>query len=141
LDVLIVPGGFGTRADISVLGPVIEFIKTTYPSLQYLFTICTGSWLAARAGVLDGKRATSNKRSWAGTKVLGDGKIEWVAHARWVVDGNCWTTSGISAGIDGMLALIQEVYGEESAQDIANNMEYEWHKDPTWDPFADMYGL
>ena len=64
-----------------------------------------------------------------------------MAHARWVVDGNIWTSSGVSAGIDCMLAFISEVYGEDVAKGIADGMEYERHTDPTWDPFADLYGL
>jgi transcriptional regulator GlxA family with amidase domain len=141
LDVLIIPGGFGTTADN--LDPVIEFIKKTYPSLQYLFTVCTGSWLAARAGVLDGKRATSNKQGWAQTGELTgiQEPIKWVSHARWVVDGNCWTTSGVSAGIDGMLAFIAEIFGEEVAEKTADTMEYVRDKDPKNDPFADKLGL
>jgi transcriptional regulator GlxA family with amidase domain len=140
LDVLIIPGGCGYLADID---PIIEFIKKTYPSLQYLFTVCTGSWLAARAGVLDGKRATSNKQGWATTAELTGVQepIEWDSHARWVVDGNCWTTSGVSAGIDGMLALIGEIFGEEVAEKTADTIEYEPHKDSKYDPFADKLGL
>jgi transcriptional regulator GlxA family with amidase domain len=138
LDVLIVPGGYGTRADD--IEPAIDFIRKVYPSLKYLFTVCTGSWLAARAGVLDGKRATSNKKSWAGTKGLGN-NVDWISHARWVVDGNVWTASGVSAGIDAILAFIEEVYGSDAAEKITNGLEYERHKDPSWDPFAEMYGL
>ena len=54
LDVLIVPGGLGTRAPIEQLQPAIDFIKTQYPSLKYLISVCTGATLLARAGVLDG---------------------------------------------------------------------------------------
>jgi len=68
LDVLIVPGGQGTRSP--EVSTAIDFIEATYPTLQYLITICTGSGLAARAGVLDGKRATTNKRAWKETTAL-----------------------------------------------------------------------
>jgi transcriptional regulator GlxA family with amidase domain len=141
LDVLIIPGGYGYR--VGNLDPVIEFIKKTYPSLQYLFTVCSGSWLAARAGVLDGRRATSNKQGWAKTAELTGVQepIKWISHARWVVDGNCWTTSGVSAGIDGMLALIGEIFGEEVAEKTADTIEYEPHKDSKYDPFAVKLGL
>lgn len=63
IDVLLVPGGQGTRATESSQA-VVDFVKERYPTLKYLLTVCTGSVLAARAGVLDGKRATSNKRSF-----------------------------------------------------------------------------
>ncbi|KAL0568263.1 hypothetical protein V5O48_013723 [Marasmius crinis-equi] len=138
LEVLIVPGGFGTRDDD--IGPIIDFIRNNYPSLKYIITVCTGSWLAARAGILDGKRATSNKMSWAGTKEVGP-NVKWVSHARWVVDGNIWTASGVAAGIDAMLAFIKEVYGEEAATHCSHVMEYEPHKDASYDPFAELHNL
>ncbi|KAF8995484.1 class I glutamine amidotransferase-like protein [Cyathus striatus] len=138
LDVLIVPGGLGTR--VPDFDNVIEFVRTTYPKLQHLITVCTGAGIAARAGVLDGKRATTNKQNWAQTIALGP-NVDWVARARWVQDGNTWTSSGVSAGIDVIFAFIASVHGETVATDIANVMEYERHLDPNWDPFADMYGL
>lgn len=138
LDVLIVPGGLGTRAP--GLEPTIAFIARTYPTLQYLLTVCTGSGLAARAGVLDGKRATTNKRAWGETTALGP-RVEWVPRARWVVDGNMYTSSGVSAGIDATFALIEAVYGAEIAKSIADRMEYERHTDSAWDPFAELNNL
>ncbi|KAI3616342.1 dj-1 family protein [Moniliophthora roreri] len=138
LDVLLIPGGYGVRADDTE--SLIDFIRRTYPSLKYVITVCTGSWLAARAGILDGKRATSNKASWAGTKVAGP-NVKWVSHARWVVDGNIWTSSGVSAGIDVTLAFIEQFYGAKAADKVASTMEYERHTDSTRDPFADKYNL
>ena len=109
LDVLIIPGGMGTRTtDVSEL---VTFVKRTYPQLQYLITVCTGAGIAARSGVLDGKRATTNKRMWKLTTEHGP-KVNWIRHARWVQDGNIWTSAGVSAGIDVMFAFIKEVYGE-----------------------------
>ncbi len=84
--------------------------------------MCNGAGLAARAGVLDGKRATTNKSVWARTIALGP-KVKWVAEARWVTDGNVWTSSGVSAGIDVTIAFISAVYGEVNATNIANGME------------------
>ncbi|KAK7038735.1 hypothetical protein VNI00_010620 [Paramarasmius palmivorus] len=138
LDVLLIPGGYGTEADD--IQPAIDFIQKTYPSLKYIITVCNGSWLAARAGILDGKRATSNKESWDRTKVAGP-NVKWVSHARWVVDGNIWTASGVSAGIDATLAFIEEVYGSKAADEIANVMEYDRHRDSSWDPFAEKFNL
>jgi transcriptional regulator GlxA family with amidase domain len=140
LDVLLVPGGQGTRGSTPSNEEVISYIREVYPRLKYLITICTGAGLAARAGVLDGKRATTNKRAWAETIAVGP-KVEWVSHARWVVDGNIWSSSGVSAGIDVTFAWIGEVWGEEVAQRIADALEYDRHKDPNWDPYAELYGL
>ncbi|KAJ8693359.1 hypothetical protein PTI98_008361 [Pleurotus ostreatus] len=117
----------------------IAFIRDTYPRLKYLIAVCTGAWLAADSGVLDGHNATTNKAAWAERPV--NNTVNWIAHARWVVDGNIWTSSGISAGIDAALAFVGEIYGEGLATDIANAMEYERNTDPTRDPFADLYGL
>ncbi|KAH7125934.1 DJ-1/PfpI family protein [Dactylonectria macrodidyma] len=136
LDVLIVPGGQGTRAPS--VTPIIEYIKAIYPSLQYLITVCTGSGLAARAGVLDGKRATTNKLSWDSTVALRP-QVNWVHQARWVQDGNIWTSSGISAGIDVTFAWIAAVHGEQVAEAVANRMEYTRVTDPSHDPFAELY--
>ncbi|KIK57014.1 hypothetical protein GYMLUDRAFT_247285 [Collybiopsis luxurians FD-317 M1] len=138
LDVLIIPGGYGVRADD--LDPLFDFVRRTYPSLKYLLTVCSGSWIAAQAGILDGKRATSNKNAWASTKKVGP-NVKWVSHARWVVDGNIWTASGVSAGIDATLAFVEHVYGADQAKKLARELEYEWHQDPSWDPFAEMYNL
>ncbi|KDQ31674.1 hypothetical protein PLEOSDRAFT_1035376 [Pleurotus ostreatus PC15] len=137
LEVLLVPGGLGTRAPD--LQAEVGFIRDTYPQLKYLITVCTGAWLAANAGVLDGRNATTNKKAWAGRPV--NNSVNWITHARWVVDDNIWTSSGVSAGIDATLAFVEEIYGEELATDVANSMEYERHTNATWDPFAELYGL
>ena len=67
-----------------------------------------------------------------------------MAHARWVVSGNIWTTSGVSAGIDGMVAFLASVYDEEQypglVERIVNAMEYNRQVDPANDPFAKVFG-
>jgi putative intracellular protease/amidase len=105
LDVLLIPGGLGTRAEPPALHDAIEYIKHEYPRLQYIISVCTGATLLARAGVLDGKRATTNKKAWAWATSQGP-KVDWVPVARWVTDGNVWTTSGVAAGMDGVYAFI-----------------------------------
>lgn len=139
IDVLIVPGGIGIR-DEKIAEPVIRYIASVYPTVKYLMTVCTGSVLAARAGILDGKRATTNKRAWERSIKQGP-KVNWVAHARWVVDGNIWTSSGVSAGLDLIFAFMDQVFGGDTSDMIANFLEYERHRDPSWDPYAELYGL
>ncbi|KAJ0417298.1 class I glutamine amidotransferase-like protein [Aspergillus carlsbadensis] len=138
IDVLIVPGGIGTRSPF--LNDTIDWIAETYPKLQYLLTVCTGSALVAKSGILDGRRATTNKASWSSMTLYGP-NVEWVPKARWVVDGNIWTSSGISAGIDATMAFIEHLYGADNATEIANIMEYERHTDPDWDPFSEIWGV
>ena len=93
LDVLLVPGGAGVRApDVK---NITDFIADRYPSLEYLITVCTGAGLAAKSGVLDGRRATTNKSAWSTVTAWGP-NVNWIRQARWVVDGNIWTASGVS---------------------------------------------
>lgn len=140
LDVLLVPGGQGSRGSSPSILETIAFIRDSYPKLKYLITVCTGAGLAARAGVLDGRSATTNKKSWKDIIALRP-EVNWIARARWVTDGNIWTSSGVSAGIDVTLAWIGEVFGEEMAQSIADTNEYTRHTNAHVDPFADLYGL
>lgn len=76
IDVLVVPGGVGVRASAADLAAEIGFIRAVFPRLRYLVTICTGSSLAARAGVLDGRRATTNKAAWGEVTPLGP-NVKW----------------------------------------------------------------
>ncbi|KAG4410890.1 hypothetical protein IFR04_015972 [Cadophora malorum] len=140
MDILIIPGGIGTRAPSPRLDETIKFVRDVYPKLGYLMTVCTGSGIAARAGVLDGKKATTNKLSWAQTIAHGP-KVKWVAEARWVKDGNIWSSSGVSAGIDVAVAFVAEIYSEAAAVKATNMLEYERHTNATDDPFAILYGL
>ena len=142
IDFLLVPGGFGIRASDSELKGHLDFIARVFPSLRYLFTVCTGSILAARAGVLDGLNATTNKAAWSRLTPLYP-KVNWDVTKRWVTDqdGKVWTASGVTAGIDAVYAWIEEVHGAEEAQRLVNMAEYVRSKDPSDEPFARLYGL
>lgn len=102
LDVLLVPGGSGTRAMGKANGGVTwveDFVNERYEQLDYLLSVCTGAWLLARSGILDGKRATTNKAAWNQVvSEVGSEKVNWVPTARWVVDGKIWSSSGVAAG-------------------------------------------
>ena len=67
--------------------------------------------------------------------------MRWQKKARWVEEDRFFTSSGVSAGMDMSLAVIARILGEETAQQVATWSEYEWHRDPDWDPFAAVYGL
>jgi transcriptional regulator GlxA family with amidase domain len=144
LDVLIVPGGAGTRASDTEIEKYYKFIRIQYcgeggePPLKYIFSVCNGSRLLAGAGILDGQKATTNKKQWLQVTSL-TCNTHWLAKARWVVSGNIWTCSGVSAGVDGMAAFIEEVYGEDAAARACDEAEYTRHLEED-DPFAEKYG-
>ncbi|HUY37322.1 MAG TPA: hypothetical protein VMV13_00755, partial [Candidatus Binataceae bacterium] len=92
------------------------------------------------AGLLDGRRATTNKFAFKWVAEQGP-RVNWVKEARWVEDGKFATSSGVSAGIDMTLAIIAKRWDLATAERIATRMEYEWHRDAGWDPFAKIHGL
>ncbi|PMB64122.1 Isonitrile hydratase [Beauveria bassiana] len=134
IEVLMIPGGGGTRDD-EATQPLVDYAARVYPKLRYFLTVCTGAALAARTGILDGKKATTNKLAFDWVMNKGP-KVHWVRHARWVSDGNIWTSSGISAGIDMTFGFVAAHYGEETAATIAYRQEYTRNTDPNNDPFA-----
>jgi transcriptional regulator GlxA family with amidase domain len=134
LDLILVPGGFGTLAQLGN-ERLLGFLRERAGRAERTMSVCSGSALLARAGLLDGRRATSNKQFFDVSRGQGP-KVEWVTEARWVEDGPFATSSGVSAGTDMALAVIASVWGRERAQQIADATEYEWQTDPTRDPFA-----
>ena len=139
VDLVLVPGGIGTRKEVDN-ERLTRWISQRATDAELVMSVCTGAGLLAKAGVLDGRRATSNKAAFAW--VVGQGpRVHWVKQARWVEDGKFWTSSGVSAGIDMALAVIARLSGLELAEQIAVLMEYEWHRDAGNDPFAAIHKL
>jgi putative intracellular protease/amidase len=99
VDVLLIPGGGGNRVLADNNDTAVEdFVAARYPQLEYLLSVCTGSVSIAKSGLLEGRKATSNKAAWAWVVTHGK-NVTWVPSARWVEDGNIWTSSGVSAGM------------------------------------------
>jgi transcriptional regulator GlxA family with amidase domain len=139
LDLLLVPGGMGTRTEVD--NPVlIDWLRARASDPEIAMTVCTGAALLARTGALDGRQATTNKRSFAWVTEQGP-RVQWVKQARWVEDGKFVTSSGVSAGIDMALAVIARLGGQALSEEVATVAEYDWHRDPRWDPFAKIHGL
>ena len=137
-DVLLIPGGLGTRALIDD-DKFIQQLKSVALKSSWCLTVCTGSLLLAKTGLLDDCEATTNKLVFktAFDWIISNGeKVEWRRMARWVVDKKYYTSSGISAGIDMSLGFISDYFGEEKAREIALRMEYEWNNNKDNDIFA-----
>jgi len=134
LDLILLPGGFGTLAQLGNAA-LLEFLRKRAASAEVTMSVCSGSALLARAGILDGRRATSNKMFFQLARSQSD-RVKWITEARWVEDGPFATSSGVSAGTDMALAVIARLYGKERAEQIANYTEYTWHRDANSDPFV-----
>jgi transcriptional regulator GlxA family with amidase domain len=139
IDVILVPGGIGTRREVNNAA-TLDWLRRRAAEAEIVSSVCTGAALLARAGLLDGRRATSNKLSFKWVTEQGPA-VKWIRQARWVEHGKFATSSGVSAGIDMTLALIARLAGAETAERIAIRMEYEWHRDRAWDPFAKIHRL
>lgn len=139
VDILLIPGGMGTRREVNNEAFLIAF-KALASAAPRVATICTGSAVLAKTGLLDGHKATTNKWAYAWATSQSD-KVIWVPEARWVEDGKFFSSSGVSAGIDMALGLITSMFGRDTALRIANGAEYEWHEDSHRDPFAKLNGL
>ncbi|QRV96709.1 hypothetical protein RhiJN_24727 [Ceratobasidium sp. AG-Ba] len=138
-DILFVPGGPGARPN--VLSPaVLDFVKKQAPGATYVLSVCTGSWILADAGILDGKRATTNKAAFKDCVASTSKAVQWIAKARWVVDGNIWTSSGVTAGADMGYEFMKHLTGQEFATKVKNIVElHSLDKDD--DEFAEIFGL
>lgn len=132
--VLLVPGGIGTRRLVDNAS-FLQTLRAAAEKSSFCLTVCTGSALLARTGLLDGRHATSNKRAFRWVTQNGP-RVKWQQCARWTVDGKYYTASGVSAGIDMCLAFVANQFGASHSVRIAKNMEYLWNTDSSNDPFA-----
>jgi len=122
LDILVVPGGWGTRKELNN-EVMLEWLRSRAAEVEILTSVCTGSMLLGFAGLLDGLHATTHWRS-----------LDWmresfpsvmVEHEQNVVeDGRVFTSAGISAGIDMALKVVARCYGKQVARAAATHMEY-----------------
>ena len=136
-DILLIPGGYGTRKEVDNTY-LIDWIRRHSEKSEFVLTVCTGSALLAKSGLLDGKIATSNKRAFDWVSTNGE-KVNWKRRSRWTVDGKYYTSAGVSAGMDMSLGFLHDVYGYELAKQLAIEIEYHWSGDLNEDPFADYY--
>jgi putative intracellular protease/amidase len=135
--ILLIPGGIGTR-ELVKNENFISQMRTLAVNAEYILTVCTGSILFSKTGLLNGKKATSNKRVFQWTSKESP-DVSWIKKARWVKDGNIYTSSGISAGIDMTLGFVSDLLGYHIAEQESLEIEYDWKADPTWDPFSEIF--
>ncbi len=125
-DVVLVPGGAGSRT-LMEDEEVLEWLRTVDRSTKWTTSVCTGSLLLGAAGLLEGKRATSN---WLLLDVLPRFGADPVG-GRFVEDGKVITAAGVTAGIDMALYLVSREAGPELAQAVQLGIEYD--PDPPFD--------
>ncbi|KAG1648690.1 Isonitrile hydratase [Nymphon striatum] len=138
-DLLFIPGGDSALAEAED-EELMAWIRRASANAERVMAVCTGTVLLGMTGVLDGRKATTNKLDFTKTVPLAP-NVDWVKEARWVEDGKFYTSSGVSAGMDMALAVMADLFGMKLADRIALGCEYEWHKDAGRDPFAKLAGL
>ncbi|KAI0424311.1 class I glutamine amidotransferase-like protein [Xylaria sp. FL1042] len=122
LDILLLGGPNPARFELDP--KFAEFIRRHVAAGKLLFTTCTGAYVAALAGVLDGKNATINHVEYEWVKKRFP-KVKWTTEKQWVVDGNLWTGSGAVAGMDMMAHWIKENFGFDVLTVGAMGLDYE----------------
>jgi transcriptional regulator GlxA family with amidase domain len=119
-DTLIVAGGQGTRA-VMTTGALTAPLKRLFPHVRRMASVCSGAFILAAAGLLDGKRATTHWRQAPRLARLFP-KVQVEPDRIHVHDGKIWTSAGVTAGIDLALAMIGEDLGEDVATAVAREM-------------------
>jgi len=127
LDILVVPGGWGTRRGVKD-ERLLHWIATKAREVNTLTSVCTGAMLLGHAGLLDGRHATTHWRSlgWM-RESFPQVIVEEQLHV--VEDGNLLTSAGISAGIDMALRVVTRTFGEAIGRATARHMEYPYPDD------------
>jgi transcriptional regulator GlxA family with amidase domain len=122
LDVVLVPGGQGTRREVS--NPVlIEWLRKVSASCRFVTSVCTGSLLLHEAGPARGKRVTTH---WGFVETLrARGDVTVLDDVRYVRDGNLVTAAGVSAGIDLALWLVGQLHSPELARTVQRYIQYD----------------
>lgn len=123
-DILIIPGGYGAEEiEINNLN-VIKWIKNKFNNVDILASVCTGSFLLAKTGILDDKNATTH---WMDIKKLQNDfpKIKVHKNIKYIEDGKIITAGGVSAGINMSLYIIEKLLNKDIARYTAKRMEYD----------------
>jgi transcriptional regulator GlxA family with amidase domain len=127
IDLLLVPGGYGTRALVND-EETLDWIRRAAAGARRVTSVCTGSLLLARAGLLDGRRATTH---WGALDLLATlGREVRVERGLRVVDDGVVTSAGVASGIDMAFYLVERLFGRDVADETARYIEYRRETSP-----------
>ena len=124
-EILVVPGGYGTRALYQGKPHMTQWLAEQAGVVPTMTSVCSGAFLLAKAGLLDGKRATTH---WASIDTLRSRHpaTTVVDDIRVVDEGGVVSSAGVSAGIDMALHIVARMHGHDAAVKTAREMEYRW---------------
>ena len=122
LDILVIPGGFRGTIEAAYDAKVHQWIRDIDKTTTYTASVCTGGWILASTGLLEGKKATTN---WYDAENMLSKYGATFVDERYTNDGKYWTAAGVTAGMDMSLALLAEIAGEDYAQGVMLDMEYD----------------
>jgi len=120
IDILVVPGGFGTRALLADAG-ALDWIRNAAKGARLVTSVCTGSLLLAKAGLLADRRATTHWGALDLLESLGGVRVD---REKRVVDDGVVTSAGVASGIDMAFYVVETLFGREVAQETAHYIEY-----------------
>lgn len=123
LDIVLVPGGFGTRREM-VNAVVLEWVAAKSRTSEFTLSVCTGSLVLGSAGLLDGRHATTHHMAFPELRAAAPRAIVHEG-VRIVDNGSLLCSSGVSAGIDMSLHVVARLHGDDLARETARYMEYE----------------
>lgn len=123
VDVLVIPGG--GPAESNQDPEIVSWLKTQRDSVETMFSVCSGAFLLAKAGILDGQQATTFA-SLIPQFEQEFPKVKVVRDTKYTNNGNVFTSAGLSSGIEASYQLLAEYYGQGFAQNVANHMEFDW---------------
>ena len=123
-DILVVPGGWGTRREMNNPN-VIDWIKVVAPKTELILSVCTGALLLARAGLLDGLKATTHHGAMDLLRETAS-KAAILDNQRVIDNGKVVLSAGVSAGIDAAFHVVARLLGNEEALETARYIEYDW---------------
>jgi transcriptional regulator GlxA family with amidase domain len=124
VDLLLVPGGAGTRPLVK-RSEITDWVADQNDKVEMLLSVCTGAHVLAAAGLLKGQKATTHWNTYDWLRSI-EPTVEIQEGARWADNGRIICSSGVSAGIDMTLHVIERLHGEETAARTARFMEYEY---------------